>query len=711
MIPPLTPRRLPLAIAAALTALGTAQAQTPATMETIVVSASGFEQEIRQAPASITVLTREELETKSFNSIADALKGVEGVDVGDSAGKTGGLDISIRGMPSDYTLVLIDGRRQNVAGNVTPNGFGETSTSFLPPVSAIERIEVIRGPMSTLYGSDAMGGVINIITRKVAREWTGQVSLEGTLQEEKKFGNSAGTGVYLSGPIKQDLLGLVVRGGTFHRSAGDISYDNTDGEEVVLRQGANPTKFVRTNVGARLSLTPNRNNDIYVDVDSQRQTYDNTAENFLGTPDTPTRIGGYADKQRFNRQQYVLAHTGRYGIGVLESSLTQNNTETIGRTIPTGTPGKEPGSDRTLEMRATIFDTKLMTPFSLAGDHLMSIGAQWQKGKMIDGVAADPFEFKQWALFVEDEWRIVDSFALTAGVRYDHHSEFGGHTSPRIYGVWDVNPSWTVKGGVSRGYKTPRLDQLADGITGFVAQGTRPTIGTPSLKPETSTSTELGVAYDNLNGFSASGTIFNNDFRDKIASGPGVPNCSWDLEPDRPGCVDYGYWPGVDLFAQSVNVDKAVTRGLELNTRIPLAETWSLRANYTYTWSEQKSGVSAGQPLTNTPRHMFNAGLHWQPNQQWAGWLRTELRSSRYRGAGEAYDALGDYKGYALFHLGGSYRVNNNITINATIYNLFNKDFVDYVPYTTASGVTNYANRYNNNQDGRRLWVSTQITF
>src|SRR5690606_28551690 len=221
------------------------------------------------------------------------------------------------------------------------------------------------------------------------------------------------------------------------------------------------------------------------------------------------------------------------------------------------------------------------------------------------------------------------------------------------------NPNWTIKGGVSRGYKTPRLDQLADGITGFGAQGTRPFIGTPSLKPETSTSTELAVAYDNLNGFSASGTIFNNDFRDKIASGPGLPNCSWAVEPDRPGCVDYGYWPALDLFGQSVNVDKAVTRGVELNTRVPLAEAWSLRANYTYTWSEQKSGDSAGQPLTNTPRHMFNAGLHWQPNAQWSGWLRTEIRSSRYRGAGDAYNALGDYKGYALFHLGGSYRVNN----------------------------------------------------
>jgi outer membrane receptor for ferrienterochelin and colicins len=137
----------------------------PATMPTVVVTAAGFEQTIREAPASITVLTREQLEKERFGNLAQALESVEGIDVGAAGDKTGGMNISIRGMPSDYTLILIDGRRQNAAGNVTPNGFGGTSTSFMPPVSAIERIEVIRGPMSTLYGSDAMGGVINIITR------------------------------------------------------------------------------------------------------------------------------------------------------------------------------------------------------------------------------------------------------------------------------------------------------------------------------------------------------------------------------------------------------------------------------------------------------------------------------------------------------------------------------------------------------------------
>src|SRR5690606_21411825 len=148
--------RTPLATAL-LCASVTALAQAALVLGPTVVSAAGYEQEGTEAPASISVISREELQQKRYSNLAQALGDVEGIDIGQGTGKTGGLNISLRGMPSQYTLILIDGRRQNAAGNVTPNGFGETSTSFMPPLSAIERIEVIRGPMSTLYGSDAMG--------------------------------------------------------------------------------------------------------------------------------------------------------------------------------------------------------------------------------------------------------------------------------------------------------------------------------------------------------------------------------------------------------------------------------------------------------------------------------------------------------------------------------------------------------------------------
>ncbi len=119
----------------------------------VVVSASGFEQDLVDAPASISIITKEELEKKPIKDIGD----IPGVDV--TMNKIGTYDFSIRGFGSSYTLVLIDGKRQSVTNGFYDNGFSGSESGYLPPLSMIERIEVIRGPASTLYGSDAVGGV------------------------------------------------------------------------------------------------------------------------------------------------------------------------------------------------------------------------------------------------------------------------------------------------------------------------------------------------------------------------------------------------------------------------------------------------------------------------------------------------------------------------------------------------------------------------
>ena len=699
-----------VALAAALVcaSVGAQEGATTATATTlseVVVSAAGFEQDIKEAPASITVISREQLQEKRVSNLAQALEDVEGVDVGAGTDKTGGPNISIRGMPSDYTLILIDGRRQNSAGNVAPNDFGGTQTSFIPPVSAIERIEVIRGPMSTLYGSDAMGGVINIITRKVGKTWGGSITVDGSLQEESAFGDTYGGKFYLSGPIKQDLLGLALRGSTAHREAADITYVNNGGSWVVPTMGSNPVKSKINTFGARLSLTPNRQHDIILDVETGRQTYDN-ARGQLGTLGN----GGYAPEQKYTRDQWSLAHTGRYSFGVWDTSYMQSTTETIGRLIPTGVPGA--GTPRTLETTSKVLDTKLVMPW---GNHLTTLGGQYWQAQMQDGVAPVQFDFTQKALFAEDEWSLADTFKLTLGARYDRHSAFGSKVSPRVYGVWSLAPQWTVKGGVSNGYKTPRVEQLTPGINGFGRQGQLPLIGSPGLKPETSRSTELGIHFDDAQHSGSAGgvTLFNNKFKDKIATGEPVPNCSWAASPNQPGCVDVGNWPGIAEFGQSINIDSAVTRGVELNGRYAFNKQWSTSANYTYTKSEQKSGASAGLPLTDTPKHAVNLRVDWKPSAQWSAWARAEYRSERYRGnpaTDAATKALGDYKAYAQFHIGGSYRVTPKFVLNGAIYNLFNKNFVDYAAYQNGATVA-YSNRYRNPQEGRRLWVSGTYEF
>ncbi|MGO3769492.1 MAG: TonB-dependent receptor domain-containing protein [Vreelandella alkaliphila] len=705
--------RTALASAVALSVTATAAlAQESQQLDNIVVSASGFEQALVDAPASISVVSREELERKRITSVADALRDVEGVDVGGAVGKTGGSNISIRGMPSDYTLILIDGRRQNAAGSVTPNGFGETSTSFFPPVSSIERIEVIRGPMSTLYGSDAMGGVINIITRRVDREWVGSIGVENTFNEDRDFGDRREINLYTSGPLIQDTLGIQVRGRLYERDASELTYTDGNGNPIdVSQRGPSPVEGDTYNLGGKLTWTPNADHDLWLDGEVNRQRYNND-ECQLGTLDGRTRscapdpgaANGYADELRFERQQVAIGHTGRFASGTLESSLMRNTTETKGRTIPgengvayDGFPGIVGGAPRELETTNTVLDSKYVMPL---GDHMTTVGLQWWDAKLDDGLANETFEQTTWSLFAEDEWMLRDDLALTLGGRYDHHDAFGSQFSPRSYLVWNTTPNWTLKGGVSRGYKTPSLNDLHAGINGVTGQGTILTIGNPNLEPETSTSSEISAHYDSLAGFTASATLFYNEFDDKIASGNDIVVENNPLVPDG-------------VYSQDVNIDEAVTQGVELSASYQFTPDWRLSANYTYTDSEQKSGNNRGEPLTDTPEHAFNATLRWQATPQLDTWLSAEYRSERYRNresvrGAPSFDDLGDFKAYSLFHLGGSYAFTEQFNVSATIYNLFDKDFVDYRAYGDG---TSFGNVYANSEEGRRLWLSARYEF
>ncbi|UYO73575.1 TonB-dependent receptor [Halomonas qinghailakensis] len=705
--------RTALASAVALSVSATAAlAQEAEQLDNIVVSASGFEQALVDAPASISVVSREELERKRITSVADALRDVEGVDVGGAVGKTGGSNISIRGMPSDYTLILIDGRRQNAAGSVTPNGFGETSTSFFPPVSSIERIEVIRGPMSTLYGSDAMGGVINIITRRVDREWVGSVGIENTFNEDRDFGDRREINLYTSGPLIQDTLGIQVRGRLYERDASELTYTDGNGNPIeVSQRGPSPVEGDVYNLGGKLTWTPNSDHDLWVDGEVNRQRYNND-ECQLGTLDGRSRscepapgvANGYADELRFERQQVAIGHTGRFASGTLETSLMRNLTETKGRTIPgengvayDGFPGIVGGAPRELETTNTVLDSKYVMPL---GDHMTTVGLQWWDAELDDGLANETFEQTTWSLFAEDEWLIRDDLALTLGGRYDHHDAFGSQFSPRSYLVWNTTPNWTLKGGVSRGYKTPTLNALHAGINGVTGQGTILTIGNPDLEPETSTSSEISAHYDSQTGFTASATLFYNEFDDKIASGNDIVVENDPLVPDG-------------VYSQDINIDEAVTQGVELATSYQFTPDWRLSANYTYTDSEQKSGNNRGEPLTDTPEHAFNATLRWQATPQLDTWLSAEYRSERYRNresvrGAPSFDDLGDFKTYSLFHLGGSYAFTEQFNVSATIYNVFDKDFVDYRAYGDG---TSFGNVYANSEEGRRLWLSARYEF
>ncbi|MEI2417065.1 TonB-dependent receptor [Orrella sp. JC864] len=668
------------ALALALGAVPAWAQQAVQSFAPVVVTASGVEQEIRDAPASITIVTREELEKQPFRDLTDALRNVEGVSV---TGVANEQDIYIRGLPGNYTLILVDGKRQNTR-DARPNGSSGFEQSFIPPLEAIERIEVVRGPMSSLYGSDAMGGVINIITRKVGTKWGGSLTGDYTLQEHGDSGDSYQGQFYLNGPIMQDKLGLQLWG----------RYLNRDEDRIL--GGFHRTRD--SSVTARLAFTPTANHDIMLEAGTARLRRDNT-------PGMTAEAGTFDGYRNHDRDHYSISHAGRYGWGTSDLALSR---EVAKRT----TYAKDNSGDfvrnaRAPEIQNTVFDAKFSVPL---GNHMLVFGGQYNEAELTDfnpGLrdnANRKFSITQKAVFLEDEWQITDSFSLLGGVRLDDHEVYGTQTSPRAYAVWHTTDQLTLKGGVSRGFKAPDIRQIAPGYAtttggGGCSYGPNGTcgviIGDPGLEAETSTNYELSAHWDNQRDLAASITGFYTKFKDKVSNAlvldeNGVP-VRWSEDPN------YRLW-------YNFNVDNATIRGVELSVRWRPTARWSVVPNYTFTDSKQTGGAYDGYPLTRTPRHAGNLRIEYTPSAALTLWTAgnyhgKEINAGARVGTNgvELAQGVREYDDYYTFDLGASYALTKNTTINAAVYNLGDKRLDEQT--------------YNTIGDGRRYWLSVNTRF
>jgi outer membrane receptor for ferrienterochelin and colicins len=766
----------------------------------IVVTAAGYEQKVTDAPASISVITAEVIKQRPYTTLIDAVRDLEGVDVGETTDKTGQRTISIRGMGSDYTLILIDGKRQNNHGDIYPNSFGGNQFNHIPPLDTIERIEVIRGPASTLYGADALGGVINIITKRVAERWTGSATLGRTIQERGEFGDDTTLDVALRGPIIPGHLGLALRGSVYWRNASNPQFDaavDPDGgihpRALGFGGGGRTVDNTNKSAGGTLTWALGSDHSLMFDLDYSRQVYDNTPTIDAATGTTSFPLGtldsidtiwlanaagmvqprvGYTEDQVFDRLNWAVTHQGDWGFGKSFVSLAYIATSNEGRTLPfsvaerlalqdlwnaaCGAIGASPRCRgtaqgayrpptpddlnpaqraqleaflprpaRQLESNQYTLDARLDIPVEgFAGRHRFIVGGQWINGKLEDGVfgleASEGGieavqDQKQWSLFAEDNWTPIEPLTITAGIRYDRHQLFGGRFSPRLYAVLTPTSTLTIKGGVSTGFKTPRTTDLYDGIRGFGGQGTSPMIGNPLLKPETSVNSEVAVYWNPTETSGINVTLFQNDFRDKVASTTVQPCAVTGFV--RP-CANLGpYFDVLGLggtISQPVNIDKARIRGVEVAGRYEIFSGLAIRANYTMTDSEQLSGAEEGQPLTQTARHMANATVDWRVTDKLSTQLMAEVRSRRYRGVDGLTGNFLYFRGYEVLHLGAQYRLNDFLTIGGRVNNLLNQDFTSYdTDFTRVDGEwqASFQDHYNNKDRARSYWININARF
>jgi len=635
------------ALASTAHADAAADASSAKQMDTVVVTATGAQQWIKDAPASISVITREEIERKPVTSIGQLLSTVPGV-TGGYALSGAQSKIRLRGLPEQYTLILIDGRRQgNSSGVNYRDDLGPQDLNWLSP-DMIERIEVVRGPMSSLYGSDAMGGVINIITRKISDHWGGSVTLNHSMPDSDTRGDTTQMGALFSGPLTENLGVRIGANVTDHKS--DTGARQTPGNKA---QNANLQFHWRLNDDHALTLEGSRG--------EQRNT---------GAGDV------YAwGLSKLVQTGYVVSHDGRYGDSTTsKSTLVQNDYKDKGSVL--GTHSKE-----------TVFDTAFTHGFHWGFEQSLNVGAQWKREELEnpDTIGTVPVtwtgsgrispvsEADAWALFAEDHITLHKRFVLTVGLRWDNTDNYDDNISPRIYGVWHPGDAWTVRGGVSQGFKAPNLKQgtagaatqsggngcraltaegwtsrsvSADGTTGCYMAGN------PNLEPETSTNYELGLGYDK-NGWSASATYFLTDFDDKIQQVP-----LREISGQTTSFVN-GFW-----WTVAQNVQKARTRGIEASVTVPLHERVSWTTNATR-MLESKNRTT-GASLLVVPKITGNTSLNWDVTDAWSLNLSAQHIGKQLVSSTSATFA----KAYTTVDLVTGYDVNENLTLRAGVQNL-----------------------------------------
>jgi vitamin B12 transporter len=601
----------------------------------VVVTANRAPLAATQVGQSFTVLTASHIHLDQETNLADLLARTPGISLARNGGPGQTTSIFIRGADSDQTVVLLDGVKLN---DPTATGDGYDFSSLITGDAA--RIEVLRGSQSTLYGTEAIGGVVNIMTADATKP------IEAELQAE---GGSYGTG-YARGAVGGKMDRIDWRLGAYYDTTASVSaFDKAfGGKETDGFQSSGYTGRLR------VDLTP----DLQLD---ERAYYSRSRTDFDGY-DTPTYTFG--DDGEWGRVTQVLDYTG-LNLSLLDGRLKNRLAyEYSGVDRLDIDPGSTP--DATFTGVGRTYTVEYEGAFAITPDYQAVFGAQTERSSMI---TASPAYFSPTTRahatitsgYGQLTGEVIPGLTLTGGVRYDQHSAYGGHVTGQASVAWKLNNGDTIlRASFGEGFKAPSLYQLYSEY------------GNPALEPEQSESWDAGVEQHFLDGrVVLQATFFGRQTRDLIdfVSCYGEPT-SFGL------CGRYqtflGYYD---------NIAKAWAQGVELQAAWQVTRAFSVSANYTYDDVEDRSPGSPtfGQQLARRPKNTANLAAAYV----WPFKLRTEA-AVRY--AGDSYNELPHVNrlhAYALVDLRVSYPLRDNVEVYARIENLADEHYETVYQYGT----------------------------
>jgi len=632
------------------------QGQDEVNLDQIIVTASRYETAIKDVPASVTLITREMIENSGDMKIDGILSKYAGIDVSRSSFLTHSADVVLRGMGEmpGRTLILLDGTPINKADT------GSTNWDLFRPEN-VERIEIIRGPASVLYGSSAMGGVINIISRKPEMK---PVTLEAT----GSYGtfNTLDTGAALSGQV--DKLGYSI---SFNRLKSDgynpVPDDKRDEYDVAtyLKEKHFNTKVIyelpnQSNVSLSYLFYDDKHGE-GTKIRQEDGVYRKWKTNATNL-DYNWSIGSmeWLIKGYYNKEDYFWNRES-----LSNSSYTWYKVD-VDR-IDNG------GS--------------LQSTFPILSSHLITSGVDYKFGSVDGGdnyvinknnpsdkVVHNEGKQQTYSFFVNDHYKTGDKVLIDAGLRYDFVKSYDGsfsdssgslesknfsdanwsHLSPKIAALYHINDNTSIRGSIGTAFRAPILDDLCrNGILRGKIYAANPDLG-----PETLISYEAGIDHNFYKGLSLGMSAYYSDGKDFFY-------------PIKIGIDSY---TGRDLY-QRKNIGSVHIYGSEVTANWELNDMFKFFANYTYNISKINSFSEQpqleGKYLEDTPTHKAGIGLSFYH----PAILRAEI-SGRY--VGERYGDTdntdeGKLDAYFITDLKLSRAFSKYLETYVNIENLFDK--------------------------------------
>lgn len=618
-------------------------------VETLVVTAARTPVQAAQVGSSITVLDRDYLAARQGPVLADLLRGISGLSISRS-GVPGSLtQLRVRGAEANQVLVLIDGIEAN-----DPAAGGEFNFAHVL-TDDIERVEIVRGPQSALWGSDALAGVVNILTRR------GEPGAHGSAFAE---GGSFGT---------------VHAGASLHGAGDDFGFRvggsilDSDGSNA-SQQGDENDGYANTTLYFSANWRPLRALALEFSGRHVSGTNEYDSIDFLtGLPADSNLETAFA--QNYGRASGRLdVFEGRWQ-HLVTGSVTDTENDNFSSGINTdGTAGRK----TRFGYQSNLF---LDTPGRLAARHTLSLAFEYEAEDFQQRGTATPFgdpnqdlDMHSHGLAGEYRLDVSERFTISAGVRHDSNSDFGDDTSWRVTGVYSVHDTGTrVRASYGTGSKNPTFTER---FGFFTAESDPFFVGNPDLRPEESDGWDIGADHDFADGRIRVGvTCFRQDLEDEING--------------------FAFDPALGVFTALNAEGRSKRRGLEFSGRAVIVRGLELGADYTWLDATQPDAVTGEQVLeVRRPEHNANVNLDWRFAAD-RGRLNLNLG---YNGdqrdvffPGPAFAAMpATLDDFVLVALAGSWRVSRYLDLFGRIENLLNADYEEVVGYA-APGIGAFA--------------------